>query len=136
MSWIANPGPRDERGPMKEYATSKQCQICFTKSLASEFSPKIVSSFAVTPGMVNTSLGRYHWLFTISAPIRFAFLATPEAGARPVVVAASDPSLMGRSDDFFGISRGGDFVTLSPSEPALDPELQEVLKDFTDDMIG
>jgi hypothetical protein len=55
-------------------------------------SPGVAVSLC-TPGMVNTDLSRFApaWLRVLSAPLRWALLRTPGAGAdTPVWLAASD----------------------------------------------
>eukprot|EP00912_Choanoflagellata_sp_UC4_P000437 UC4_evm2s271 len=102
LSWMENPEKRDPRGPMSEYSTSKQAQICHVMSLADSYHHNTIGAYVVTPGMVNTKLGRYHWLFALSAPIRYLLLPTPEHGAKSVVFASIDRSLDGTSGAYFG----------------------------------
>ena len=73
------------------YATSKQFNLLFSRELARR-RPDVLT-VSVTPGMVNTSLGRYHPLFSALAPLRHAVLPTPESGCGSIVYAATEGGL-------------------------------------------
>jgi hypothetical protein len=75
------------------YADSKRAMIYHTSFMHHKFalSHPSLSYVAVTPGMVNTALGRSSvWavLWYLSYPIRFLLLRSPIEGALPVIWAA------------------------------------------------
>src|SRR5690606_17764885 len=59
---------------------------------------------AVTPGVVNSSLGRHApgALQILSAPFKYLLMRTPEKGAETVVFAATDASLHNVSGKYWG----------------------------------
>jgi NAD(P)-dependent dehydrogenase (short-subunit alcohol dehydrogenase family) len=85
---------------MNSYADSKRELVLHTAYMSQKYqNNKILSFVAITPGMVNTNLGRHstnRLIWWLSAPIRFLFLRHPIEGAVHVLCAAfSDPSLTG-----------------------------------------
>jgi NAD(P)-dependent dehydrogenase (short-subunit alcohol dehydrogenase family) len=74
------------------YANSKRALIFHTASIASKYrETKSLSFLTVTPGMVNSNLGRksvWGWLWWLTAGIRFILLRHPIEGAVAVLSAA------------------------------------------------
>ena len=81
------------RGSIEQYADSKRAMIFHTaymhyKHAASHPS---LSYVAVSPGMVNTNLGKsvvFSFLWWLTFPIRFLFLRSPIEGVLPIMYAA------------------------------------------------
>lgn len=89
--WLTNCLSDSRRSvPVNLYADTKRALILHT-AFASQSSQKSVSYIAVTPGMVNTPLGKAgvsRFIWWISAPIRFLLLRHPIEGAVSVLYAA------------------------------------------------
>ena len=113
------------------YATSKQANILFAKELAERHST--IMSVAVTPGMVNTALGRWHSLFTLSAPLRWILLPTPDQGAKVVVEAATTDAGALQNGGYYGLTKikPGKLERLTPSPSAEDASLAKKLWAWT-----
>lgn len=154
---VAGGAEASEFSTFGAYADSKQANILFTKHLATMLStspmvnrddPPAVSVFAVTPGMVNTQLGRWSLLHTLAAPLRYFLLPTAETGAAASIFAACEPSLEGKTGRYYGRlgsrtvspSKAGDGDATMPTHPvheqtpsdaALDPVLAARLWDVS-----
>ena len=119
------------------YATSKQCNLLFAREFARRRPDVLVTS--VTPGMVNTELGRYHPLFRISAPLRHLLLPTPAQGAESLVHCATAPAETLARNGYYSRSRGRDdpaIVPIDPSPAARDDALARALWEKTDTWTG
>ena len=90
-STIRNPSD-NIRSANEAYADSKRGLMFHTAHMCSRFSGcKQLSFTAVTPGMVNTSLGQNSvspFLWYLTAPLRFLFIRHPIEGAVAVLWAA------------------------------------------------
>jgi len=87
---------------MKAYGMAKLFNIYFTKSLAEKYADKGISSFAVHPGIVNTSFGAgvggfSKFLLAIARP----FMISPEKGAETSVYLATEPGMEAKSCQYF-----------------------------------
>jgi hypothetical protein len=81
---------RDSNQSVNIYADTKRALLLHTAYMSSTHRGQI-SNVAVTPGMVNTSLGKSsvsRLLWYISAPFRFVLLRHPIEGAVAVLYAA------------------------------------------------
>lgn len=88
---------------------------------------------AVTPGVVNTGLGRWSppWLLYLSYPLRSMLMRSPEKGAETVVYAASSPDLNGISGAYFG-----DCKQIEPSAQAQSMTLAANVWEVTKEIIA
>eukprot|EP00596_Hydrurales_sp_CCMP1899_P006131 CAMPEP_0119037186 /NCGR_PEP_ID=MMETSP1177-20130426/5389_1 /TAXON_ID=2985 /ORGANISM="Ochromonas sp, Strain CCMP1899" /LENGTH=205 /DNA_ID=CAMNT_0006998097 /DNA_START=440 /DNA_END=1057 /DNA_ORIENTATION=- len=123
-----------ERGPdiyttFSAYANSKLCNLLMTLEMARRLDGKgcdkgCVTVNAVTPGMVNTELGRFapYWQLLLSYPLRYFMLKSPDQGASTVIYAATDPSLSGVTGKYFGDSK-----VIEPSPAALSADLASII---------
>ena len=106
------------------YATAKQCATALTFELARRHAGHPgVSVHACTPGMVNTSLGRFAGLaFHLAWPARFLLTKTPARGAEVPARVATDPDWTDTGGYFGTVSsfRAGEVVRLEPSAVARD----------------
>ena len=85
------PGGGEKYSPFKAYGISKQANILMGLQLNQEESNDAIRAVAVTPGMANTSLGRWHYLFALTAPLRWLLLPTAAHAAIVAVEAACCP---------------------------------------------
>ena len=121
---------KGEFNTFKQYGTSKLALSALTFELARRATtqaPGVVVSLC-TPGIVNTDLSRFApaWLRALSAPLRWALLRTPAAGAdTPVWLASSDePEVV--------VAHGGYFYDrkrIEASGAARDPSVAAALWD-------
>jgi NAD(P)-dependent dehydrogenase (short-subunit alcohol dehydrogenase family) len=87
---------------MKAYGMAKLFNIYFTKSLAEQYADKGITSFALHPGVVNTSFGEgvggfTKFMLTLIRP----FMLTVEEGAQTSVYLATEPGLDTKSSQYF-----------------------------------
>jgi NAD(P)-dependent dehydrogenase (short-subunit alcohol dehydrogenase family) len=144
------------------YANSKQANILFTRHLAGLLDGAAgsgagagaggglngesdggsgvrrgVTATVVTPGMVNTQLGRWNGLHWWSAPIRWLLLPTADDGAASTIYAAVASEVEGVSGVYFGRDRAsGDIAPQTPSAAATDPLLAQYLWDVSSRLLG
>lgn len=106
------------------YATAKQCATALTFELARRHANHPgVSVHACTPGMVNTSLGRFAGLaFHLAWPARFLLTKSPARGAEVPVRVATNTEWTDTGGYFGTVSsfRAGEVVRLEPSATARD----------------
>lgn len=86
------------------YANSKQGNIHATVALADAFraSNVPVTAVVVTPGMVNTDLGRQFSWFGLTAPLRWLLLPSSHAGAEATIYAVTSRHIEGESGVYYG----------------------------------
>jgi NAD(P)-dependent dehydrogenase (short-subunit alcohol dehydrogenase family) len=84
------------------YANSKQGNLHTTAALAAEGLVPHVTHSAVTPGMVNTELGRAFAWFSVTAPIRWLLLPSAHGGADATIYAATSVDIEGKTGLYFG----------------------------------
>ena len=79
---------------------------------------------AVTPGIVNSMLGRYipTWLQIASYPLRSVMMRTPDKGAETVVFAATDSAATNVSGRYFG-----DCQQIKSSDQSYDVKLSQLV---------
>ncbi|WP_433300263.1 oxidoreductase [Actinoplanes sp. CA-030573] len=133
-----------ERGyhAMNAYAMSKLANLLF----AAELGRRVpwLTSVAAHPGAARTSLMRtspWHFRFVTARRTRWVFswlIQSAEAGAQPVLRAATDPAV--RGGEYFGPGGWGEFtgkpVLVSPSAAAQDPVLAKRLWDTSQELTG
>ena len=90
----------------KRYGTAKLSQIAYSNELHRRFARDAlpVTSNAVTPGVVDTELGRFMGLplQILSWPVRKCLMRTPVEGSLAVVQAALEPALEAQGGNFLG----------------------------------
>jgi NAD(P)-dependent dehydrogenase (short-subunit alcohol dehydrogenase family) len=88
------------------YANSKQGNLhcAFAQARQANVKGHRVVVNAVTPGMVNTELGRHLGAvtFALTAPLRWMLLPTPHAGADAIVYAVTAQEIEGQSGRYYG----------------------------------
>jgi NAD(P)-dependent dehydrogenase (short-subunit alcohol dehydrogenase family) len=103
---------------MKAYGEAKLFNIYFTRSLAEKYADKGISSFAVHPGVVNTSFGAGVGGFTkVLLWVARPFMITPEEGAKTSVFLATEPDIEAKSSQYFTKSKMEKSSFLSWNEP-------------------
>lgn len=132
------------------YANSKICTLLTTHQLARDITklplyktsePKArVTVNAVTPGVVNTQLGRWapQWQQTFFYPFKLLVMKSPEQGARSIILAALSIDLNGKTGKFFGEDDSGTgtgMKEVQPSRMSQLPELASELHTYTDKII-
>jgi NAD(P)-dependent dehydrogenase (short-subunit alcohol dehydrogenase family) len=129
------------------YSDSKFCNLLFTYELdrrlaaeqtqtnggADESKAMPVTVNAVTPGIVNSSLGRHapsvlQWL---SAPLRYLLMRTPEKGAETVVFAASSEAVNNISGKYWA-----DCEPIESSAQSHDEQLAKALWQKSEELVN
>ncbi len=96
---------------LRAYASSKLCNLLFTRELARRLAGTGVTANAVHPGTVATGFGRNNrGALGIAIRLMSPFFRTPEQGAETIVSLAADPALEGVS--------GAYYADLKPKAPA------------------
>ena len=121
----------------KRYATAKQAGTALTFELGRRVksAPRGagIAVHCVSPGMVNTNLGRFAGAaFVLAAPLRWALTKTCTQGAEPVLFAVRSklPEVTNGVGGYFGTEssfKHGPVVPLEASESARDPSVGERL---------
>jgi len=102
--------PRAYSG-LRAYATSKLCNLLFTRELARRLAGTGVTANAMHPGTVATGFGRNNrGAIGIGIRLLSPFFRTPEQGAETIVYLAVDPALEGVTGQYF--------ADLKPKTPA------------------
>lgn len=109
------------------YKTSKLCNVLITRELAKR--EKDITCVCVSPGVVNTDLGRWAnpILRFFAQPILKLTMKTPEQGADTVIFAATDPSVDNMSGAFLS-----DRKLYEGSERSHETILQQKLWDMSE----
>lgn len=95
-------GKTNYRG-LTAYAQSKLANVLFTKSLASRLKDTRVSSFAMHPGVVNTSIGNKNnhswisWVWSLGKP----FMISAKKGSETITYLATAADLGGLNGLYF-----------------------------------
>lgn len=94
--------------PSRAYATSKLCNILFTRELARRLAGRGVTANSFSPGFVATRFGDQAGGF-LSPGLRFAklFARTAESGAQTLIHLASSPEVAAVTGEFFYRCRPG-----------------------------
>jgi NAD(P)-dependent dehydrogenase (short-subunit alcohol dehydrogenase family) len=102
---------------IKAYGMAKLFNIYFTRSLAERYAEKGVSSFAVHPGIVNTSFGAGSTGFSkVLLALARPFMITPEEGAQTTIFLATEPGMDAKSSQYFTKKKIAKSTILSWSE--------------------
>lgn len=118
------------------YATSKQANLHINYELSRILEGTNITTNAVTPGMVNSQLGRFNWWYPLSWPLRQLLLKSCKQGAIPSVHCASDPSIEGISGEYFGLDKSGDVVRVQSSDKSRDEQLNKKVWAMSDKLLG
>jgi NAD(P)-dependent dehydrogenase (short-subunit alcohol dehydrogenase family) len=116
---------------MKVYGTSKLANALFAFELARRTKDAGLTSNAVHPGFVSTSLARDNVIANVAVRLLRPFIRTPAKGAETSVYLASSPE--------GGEVTGRFWVDCKPIEPhpkAQDPELALRLWEVSADLVG
>ncbi|XP_076273427.1 uncharacterized protein LOC143204630 [Rhynchophorus ferrugineus] len=115
------------------YAQSKLAQVMFSVYLNDLLKKEneCVQIHSVHPGIVNTELFNGTSLKKLAPWVPNLFFKTPEQGAMPILYACLSPDLEGK---------GGTYIdncqVISPSNSALDKDVQEKLFSFTKNLLN
>ncbi|XP_050300033.1 dehydrogenase/reductase SDR family member on chromosome X-like [Anthonomus grandis grandis] len=114
--------------PAEAYAQSKLAQILFSNFLNALMvkEGEYVQVHSVHPGVVNTDLFNDTSLKTVAPWLPKLFFKTPDQGSYPILYACLSPLLEGKGGTYIH-----NCVEFTPSEKALDADLQEKLFNFT-----
>jgi retinol dehydrogenase 12 len=90
------------RGQVRNYGTSKLCNIWFAREAARRMASKRVTSNSLHPGTVRSNFGQSgSWLFGKGARLFGPLLKSPEQGAQTSIYVASAPAIEGVTGEFF-----------------------------------
>lgn len=109
------------------YATSKLCNILFTKALQERLSGTTAVANCFEPGMVRTQFGAMGsndqgFLLNIVYALAKPFAISPEKGAESLIWLATSPEALSLRGEYVSKCR-----PVTPQKQALDPELAETL---------
>ncbi|MCH8112767.1 MAG: SDR family oxidoreductase [Proteobacteria bacterium] len=106
-------------GPMKSYSRSKLANVMFAFELARRAAGTGITSNALDPGFVASSLGNNN-KSALGVALRFAklFANSPENGAKTSVHLASAPGVNGQTGQYFAKSQPAPSSKLSHDETA------------------
>jgi NAD(P)-dependent dehydrogenase (short-subunit alcohol dehydrogenase family) len=119
---------------MRVYATTKLCNILFTKELARRLQGTGVTANALHPGTVRTGFGMdgdTKGLWRIGMLIVRPFILTPAGGARTSIYLASSPDVEGKSGGYYARSRPS-----KPTRAAQDDETARRLWEVSAQLVG
>ncbi|PAW94285.1 hypothetical protein CKK33_12620 [Mucilaginibacter sp. MD40] len=116
----------------KAYGTAKLFNIYFTRSLATKLGPKGISSFALHPGLVNTSFGMgIGGLGKLLLWIMRPFMIPAEKGAQTSIYLATAQRIDSKSGQYFKDQR-----PVNPSALAVDEANRHKLWDISMELVG
>ena len=86
---------------LREYNVSKLCNVLFTQQLVARYGEQGISAFAVNPGPVDSDVWR-----RMPGPMLAAYkvihkMKTNEDGAKPTLLAATEPGLESQSGSYW-----------------------------------
>ncbi|RFZ84386.1 SDR family oxidoreductase [Mucilaginibacter terrenus] len=116
---------------MKAYGMAKLFNIYFTRSLATKFGPKGISSFALHPGVVSTEFGAgltgfNKTLMWLASP----FMITAEEGAKTTIYLATAQRIDAKSGKYFKKQE-----VAATSATAADEKARQTLWELSTEMI-
>jgi NAD(P)-dependent dehydrogenase (short-subunit alcohol dehydrogenase family) len=88
---------------LKTYATTKLCNLLFTRELANRIEGSGVTINAVHPGVIRTNLGDMSGVFGLLLRIAKRSWDPPEKGAKAPVWLATSPDVEGTNGQYFDI---------------------------------
>ncbi len=102
---------------LREYNTSKLCNVLFTSELARRFDPQVLAAFSSNPGPVASDIWR-----RMPGPVASIFQAvrrmkSTDEGAKSTLRAATDPTLVEQSGAYID-----DDCRVIPTSPVATPE--------------
>ncbi len=113
------------------YATSKLCNILFTRSLARRLAGTSVTTNALHPGVVKSNFMRNNFIGAVLMPLSGPFTITPEEGAKTMLYLATSPEVARKSGGFY------DKCAPAPiSDAAQDDAAGERLWQVSEKMVG
>jgi retinol dehydrogenase-14 len=87
---------------MEAYGQSKLANLFFTYELDRRLDEEEVAVNALHPGLVNTHLGKDHWVVgPLLNMIHFFFAKNPEQGAHTPICLAGSPDVEGVSGEYY-----------------------------------
>ncbi|MEO8799584.1 MAG: SDR family oxidoreductase [Polyangiaceae bacterium] len=114
---------------LPEYATSKLCNVLFTKELANGKAGDGVKAYSLHPGVVASDAWRQvPWPFR---SIMKMFMISEEEGAKTTLYCATSPDVEEQSGLYFDSC-----AVRRPSKLAEDPELAKMLWEKSEEMVG
>lgn len=118
------------------YATSKLCNILFTKALQERLSDTSAVANCFEPGMVRTQFGGMGshdqgFLLNIVYALAKPFAISPEKGAESLIWLATSPEASSLKGQYVSKCR-----PVLPQKQALDPELAGILWDLSEKLCG
>jgi len=117
--------------PMTVYGTSKLANALFAFELARRTTGTGVTSNAVHPGFVSSSLGRDNFFGNIFLKLARPFVRSPVKGAETSIYLASAPAGGKRTGEFWV-----DCKVVEPAPQARDVDLGRWLWDVSADLVG
>lgn len=129
---LGNVNARDEYSAFITYANVKLYNILFTKQLVAKYGAEGLRSYALHPGVVNTSFGGSYsglvkWLIKAAQP----FMISAKKGAETSVYLATQEISPDQNGAYFAKKQ----IKL-PSKKALDKDLQQKLWKLSEEMIA
>jgi retinol dehydrogenase 12 len=103
----------------REYAVSKLCNVLFTQELARRLDGKVLTSYALHPGVVASDIWRR--VPRLARPFITRRMLTTEQGAVTSVYCATSPAVAGDNGLYY------DKSAVRPPSAASTPELAELL---------
>jgi NAD(P)-dependent dehydrogenase (short-subunit alcohol dehydrogenase family) len=86
----------------RAYATSKLCNVLFTRELARRLAGTAVTANCLHPGFVASRFGSQSGgLIQFIAPVAKLFAVTPEQGAQTIIYLATSPQVAGSTGLYF-----------------------------------
>eukprot|EP00658_Telonema_sp_P-2_P010177 TRINITY_DN13830_c0_g1_i8.p1 TRINITY_DN13830_c0_g1~~TRINITY_DN13830_c0_g1_i8.p1 ORF type:complete len:151 (-),score=16.49 TRINITY_DN13830_c0_g1_i8:300-752(-) len=116
--------------------TELQANLHFTYELSRRLTGQQIAVFGVTPGMVNTQLGRFNWWYGLVAPLRALLLRSPAIGAAPSVHCATSIDLEGVTGKYFGASKHGLVQEVVSSTASRNQTLNKQLWECSNSLLG
>jgi NAD(P)-dependent dehydrogenase (short-subunit alcohol dehydrogenase family) len=117
--------------PLTAYGTSKLANALFSLELAKRTAAEGLTSNAVHPGFVSTSLGRDNAIANVFLKLARPFIRSPEKGARTSIHVASAPEGGQTTGAFWVDSKT---ITLEPK--GRDENVAEWLWEVSADLVG
>jgi retinol dehydrogenase 12 len=127
---------QSERGyiGMRVYATSKLCNILFTRELARRLDGTGVTANSLHPGTVRTGFGQdgdTKGFMKIGLALIRPFILSPAGGAKTTVHLASSPDVEGKTGGYYTRSRPS-----RPTRAAQDDEAARRLWEVSTQLVG
>ena len=102
--------------PMGTYASSKLCNVLFTRELAKRIEGSGVTVNAVHPGVIRTNLGDTGGIVGVLLRLFKRTWGTPEKGAQAPVWLATSPEVAGVNGQFYNLQEAMDVNEIAKDE--------------------